>query len=86
MKSSLTLQLLLYLGSHYSACFGAAELLLLLYKSAVLPYPAGNLVAEVLLLLLLGVIETCRVLSGWKGNLTESPGKHIPHLKHVGDW
>ena len=47
MKSSLTYQLLLYLGSYYFACFLLLEMVLLLYKSIILPFPPGNLVAEV---------------------------------------
>ena len=77
MKSSLSYQLLLYLGSYYFACFLAIELLLLLYKAVLLPYPGGVLASEAVLLLLLGVIELSRVLSGWKGNLTESAGDQL---------
>ena len=47
MKSSLTYQLLLYLGSYYFACFLLLEMILLVYKSIILPFPPGNLVAEV---------------------------------------
>ena len=47
MKSSLALQLLLYLGSYYCGAFLIIEFLLLIYKSIILPYPAGNLLSEV---------------------------------------
>ena len=47
MKSSLTYQLLLYLGCYYFTCFLLLEMVLLLYKSIILPFPPGNLVAEV---------------------------------------
>ena len=30
--------------------------------------------SKVLFVLLLAVVEAARLLSGWKGNLTESPG------------
>ena len=74
MKSSLTYQLLLYLGAYYFFCYELLELLLLLYKAILLPYPTGVLFSEVLFVLLLPVVEAARLLSGWKGNLTESPG------------
>ena len=94
MKSSLPFQLLLHLGSYYLACFLGIELLLLIYKSIILPYKSFTLFSEVnnwirtchvyffscwpthslqfFLLITMGVIETCRMFSGWKGNLTES--------------
>ena len=74
MKSSLTYQLLLYLGAYYFFCYELLELLLLLYKAILLPYPTGVLFSEVLFVLLLAVVEAGRLLSGWKGNLTESAG------------
>ena len=103
MKSSLTYQLVLYLGAYYFFCYEVLELLLLLYKAILLPYPTGVLFSEVeffsfeitsrgnvnydsfehvynlslskvLFVLLLAVVEAARLLSGWKGNLTESPG------------
>ena len=81
MKSSLTYQLLLYLGGYYFACYELLELLLLLYKAFLLPYPTGVLFSEVLFVLLLAVVEAARLLSGWKGNLTESAGDcNIPEL------
>ena len=97
MKSSLAYQLLLYLGSYYFGCFIFIEFLLLIYKSIILPYPKGNLVSEVtncgifsisimffqfILLSMLVVVEVCRILSGWKGNLTENTSKiHIKEEK-----
>ena len=74
MKSSLTYQLLLYLGAYYFFCYELLELLLLLYKAILLPYPTGVLFSEVLFVLLLAVVEAGRLLSGGKGNLTESAG------------
>ena len=47
MKSSLPYQLLLYLGSYYFACFLGIELLLLIYKSIILPYKSFTLFSEV---------------------------------------
>ena len=93
MKSSLSYQLLLYLGSYYCLCFISIEVLLLVYKSIILPYQSLTLASEVtrllflsnnsqltvlmyqfVLLVTMGVVEVCRMLSGWKGNLTESTG------------
>ena len=51
MKSSLTYQLVLYLGAYYFFCYEVLELLLLLYKAILLPYPTGVLFSEVLTLL-----------------------------------
>ena len=47
MKSSLTYQLVLYLGAYYFFCYEVLELLLLLYKAILLPYPTGVLFSEV---------------------------------------
>merc|ERR1712079_772687 len=74
MKSSLPYQLLLYLGSYYFGCYLCIEILLLIYKSIILPYKSFTLFSEFLLMATMGVIEACRILSGWKGNLTESKG------------
>ena len=48
MKSSLTYQVLLYLGSYYFGLYALLEIILIIYKSIILPYPTGNLVSEVL--------------------------------------
>jgi len=80
MKSSLALQLLLYLGSYYCGAFLIIEFLLIIYKSIILPYPAGNLLSECLLLVMLCCVEVCRVLSGWKGNLLENTSSIIVSL------
>lgn len=72
MKSSLPYQLLLYLGSYYFGCYICIETLLLIYKSIILPYKSLTLFSEFLLLGGMVVIESCRILSAWKGNLTEN--------------
>ncbi|KAG0726525.1 Transmembrane protein 216 [Chionoecetes opilio] len=59
-RSSLPYQIVLYLNGWYTAAFILAETFLLLFKMSILPYPPGNIVAEVFLLAFLGVIE-------WKG-------------------
>ena len=47
MKSSLPYQLLLYLGSYYFGCYIIIEILVLLYKSIILPYKSLTLFSEV---------------------------------------
>ena len=95
MKSSLTFQILLHLGSYYFGAFVLTEVLLLLYKFigkfsgskdlsivtfiitllfTVLPFPSGTLFAELVLLLFLVLLESVRIFTGWKANLTENVG------------
>ena len=50
MKSSLSYQLLLYLGSYYCLGFISIEVLLLVYKSIILPYQSLTLVSEVIII------------------------------------
>merc|ERR1711976_1103046 len=72
MKSSLSYQLLLYLGTYYFGCYIVIETLLLIYKSIILPYKSITLFSEFLILGTMVIIEVCRMMSSWKGNLTES--------------
>ncbi|XP_068458083.1 transmembrane protein 216 isoform X2 [Clinocottus analis] len=69
--SSIALQILFYLNSCYFAAFFLAESLIFVYKGALLPYPADNLVLDVVLLVLFLCLETLRLFYGWKGNLCE---------------
>ncbi|RDD45722.1 Transmembrane protein 216 [Trichoplax sp. H2] len=69
--SSLPLQILLYLNLWYFGFFWIVELLMYIYKGSVLPYPAGNLTAELILLFLMAAVESTRIFLGQKGNLTE---------------
>ncbi|XP_029966922.1 transmembrane protein 216 isoform X2 [Salarias fasciatus] len=70
--SSTPLQVLFYLNSWYFAAFYLAEVLMFIYKGVVLPYPADNLVLDVVLLLLIFPgLEILRLFYGWKGNLCE---------------
>eukprot|EP00093_Oithona_nana_P003523 03523.XXX_108573_108971_1 [CDS] Oithona nana genome sequencing. len=74
MKSSLTFQVLLHLGSYYFGAYIIIEFLLLLYKYIVLPFPHGTLAAELILLTFLTLLESIRLFTGWKANLTENVG------------
>ncbi|XP_056295653.1 transmembrane protein 216 isoform X5 [Pseudoliparis swirei] len=71
--SSTPLQVLFYLNSWYFAAFYLAEILMFIYKGILLPYPADNLVLDVVLLALFLGLETLRLFYGWKGNLCERP-------------
>ena len=53
MKSSLSYQLLLYLGSYYCLCFISIEVLLLIYKSIILPYQSLTLASEVSIIIII---------------------------------
>ena len=55
MKSSLSYQLLLYLGSYYCLCFIAIEVLLLVYKSIILPYQSLTLASEVSIIIIISI-------------------------------
>nr|XP_046262256.1 transmembrane protein 216 isoform X6 [Scatophagus argus] len=59
--SSTPLQVLLYLNSWYFAAFYLAEILMMVYKGILLPYPSDNLVLDVVLLLLFLALETVRI-------------------------
>ncbi|KAK4289041.1 hypothetical protein Pmani_037972 [Petrolisthes manimaculis] len=76
-KSSLAYQILLYLSGWFLAAFVLIEVAVLVYKCSVLPYPVGNIAAESLLLIFLGLVEWVRVGSGKRGNLT---GRTLPLL------
>nr|XP_045593848.1 transmembrane protein 216-like [Procambarus clarkii] len=70
-QSSLPYQILLYLNGWYLAFFMIVEMLIYVFKTFVLPYPPGNIVAEVFLLVFFGSIDAVRIFMGKKGNLTE---------------
>merc|ERR1711915_501067 len=69
--SSLPFQIVLYLNGLYLTAFVLCELLLLIFKTSILPYPKGNIVAEVFLMLFLVGTESVRIFMGKKGNLIE---------------
>lgn len=71
-RSSLPYQILLYLNGWYMVAFILVEVLLLTFKMSILPYPPGNIIAEVFLLIFFSVIEWVRIFMGKKGNLTET--------------
>ncbi|KAM6158161.1 transmembrane protein 216 [Rhynchocyon petersi] len=69
--SSTTLEILLFLNGWYYATYFLLELLVFLYKGILLPYPAANLVLDVVMLLLYLGVEIIRLFFGSKGNLCQ---------------
>lgn len=69
--SSLSYQITLYLNTWYLAAFVVCEFLLLIFKTSILPFPPGNIVAEVFLVLFFISTESVRIYMGKKGNLVE---------------
>ncbi|XP_023562856.1 transmembrane protein 216 isoform X3 [Octodon degus] len=69
--SSTPLEVLFFLNGWYCATYFLLELFLFLYKGLLLPYPAANLVLDVVMLLLYLGIEVVRLFFGTKGNLCQ---------------
>ncbi|XP_065345090.1 transmembrane protein 216-like [Cloeon dipterum] len=80
MGSSLTLQILLYLTSFYFGMFMLCEFGMLIFKGMHLPYPSSGLWIDGVLLVLLGVIESFRILEAQKANLTNMQGRMVVSL------
>lgn len=70
MITTLILQMCLYFGSVYFGLFAVLEVAVQVYKWSTLPYSAGVVGSEAILLLLLIVVESLRVQLGKRGNLT----------------
>jgi len=70
-RSSLPYQILMYCNSWWFCLFFLAELLCYVFKGQTLPFPESGLLAEVILLFILGGLEYIRLFFGMKGNLTE---------------
>ncbi|XP_006899947.1 PREDICTED: transmembrane protein 216 [Elephantulus edwardii] len=69
--SSTTLEILFFLNGWYCATYFLSELFVFLYKGILLPYPAANLVLDVVMLLLYLGIDVIRLFFGSKGNLCQ---------------
>ncbi|XP_002126879.2 transmembrane protein 216-like [Ciona intestinalis] len=69
--SSVSLEIFFNLNAYYLALFMVAEILLVVYKAEVLPYPGNNIALDVVILFLLGIVELIMIFMGSKGNLTE---------------
>lgn len=70
MLTTLVLQMCLYFSGIFFALFAVTELFIQIYKWSTLPYTAGTLTSELVLLLLLIAIEFVRIQLGKRGNLT----------------
>jgi len=74
--SNLPLQVLVYFNGWYDVVYVAIMLVLYIWKASALPYPGelgGMLALEICLVLLLGVLEYCRLFLASRGNKTERP-------------
>lgn len=71
-RSSLFLEILLYLHSYYFAVFVLLEICFGIYKVITLPFQNNNVIMESLIMLFLVCIELVRVYLARKGNLTEA--------------
>lgn len=74
MLSSLPLQVLLFFSGPYCALYVLLSLAEFVYKGSRLPYPQGVLGLEVFGVLMVGLIEPCRLLLASRGNKTEAAG------------
>ncbi|VDN84994.1 unnamed protein product [Brugia pahangi] len=74
VRSSLPLQLTLYLNRPISCIFVAVLLLLYLFKVSILPYATNVKICEFLLIILFIPNEMMRLYWARKGNLTETSG------------
>ncbi|KAF2358054.1 hypothetical protein FHG87_011191, partial [Trinorchestia longiramus] len=70
-RSSLPYQIFLSMSKWFLPAFVIIEVLLFSFKVSSLPYPSGNIVSEVFLLVFYVIIEYGRIMSGERGNLTE---------------
>ncbi|XP_043914881.1 transmembrane protein 216 [Protopterus annectens] len=69
--SSTPLEVLLFLNGWYYAAYFLVEILTFVYKGLVLPYPAANLILDIVMLFLYLGVEVIRIFFGSKGNLTQ---------------
>lgn len=74
VASSFWLQVLLYFHVWFLLLWFVAEVLMMIWKSYVLPYPDRNWVSEFVLLWAFAAVDGMRVFFGMKGNLTEQNG------------
>lgn len=70
--SSLPLQVLLFFSGWFDALYVLVALLEYIYKGSRLPYPANVLGLEIFGVLMVALIEPCRLLLASRGNKTES--------------
>ncbi|KAG9475600.1 transmembrane protein 80 [Eleutherodactylus coqui] len=71
VRSSVPLQILLYINVPYYVFYFVATLLMIIYKCQVFSYPDSNLALDLGLLFLMAILESVRLYLGTMGNLTE---------------
>lgn len=69
---NLGLAIVIFFNYYYYYLFASILTLVYLYKLFNLPYPSGNVVAEIVIFVLLCCIEWMRLFMARKGNLTDS--------------
>ncbi|KAL3994853.1 putative membrane family protein [Acanthocheilonema viteae] len=74
VRSSLPLQIILYLNRPISCIFVAIILFLYFFKISILPYATNAKICELLLIILFIPNEAMRLYWARKGNLTETSG------------
>ena len=72
--SSLPLQVLLDFNYWYCYIYYVLNYILYIYKSLILPYPQSYLGGEVAGIVLMMLLECCRIAVGNRGNKTEQAG------------
>jgi len=71
VRSSLPLQILLYLNQWYLVFWLIIEALCFVFKGQTLPYASDVLGGEIALFIILFFVDLFRIYFGTKGNLTE---------------
>ncbi|KAM4017783.1 transmembrane protein 80 isoform 1-T3 [Anomaloglossus baeobatrachus] len=71
VRSSVPLQILLYINVLYYVFYFLATLAMIIYKSQVFSYPDSNLALDLGLLFLMAILESIRLYLGTMGNLKE---------------
>jgi transmembrane protein 216 len=81
MLSSLPLQVLLYFHRWFDLLYVLVALLAYIFKGTRLPYPQDVLGLEIFGIVMIALIEPCRLLLASRGNKTESV---VPILWNLG--
>lgn len=71
VRSSLPLQILLYLNQWYYIFWLIIEALAFVFKGQTLPFASGVLAGEIILFIVLFFVDMFRIYFATKGNLTE---------------
>eukprot|EP00744_Colponema_vietnamica_P023416 GILI01033856.1.p1 GENE.GILI01033856.1~~GILI01033856.1.p1 ORF type:complete len:141 (+),score=22.97 GILI01033856.1:126-548(+) len=69
--SSLPLQIFIYFHRWFACLFLLVNIILFVYKGAVLPYPPNNFGWEITFIFFYAILQSIRLFLGSKGNKTE---------------